>query len=716
MEEKPNPSRGRPPKFGAHAHTEMGSVDADQIMLIPDTPDRMPKQHRNIRGTCPSAAPSSRNSGLVNKGLFDKRGQPIGDSAPNSGMHSHRWGNAGDVAQSQYAGSSVVSSSIFRNAPSSSAVAGKTAKLTGKHHFNNQHMDDEKVSHSRSSWISVRHNRSNGPVLVEHDELVKSSSKTAGGNFGAEIMREGYLPASNSIWLHTSGDSSKSTRNDSKGKMKIGNDKPHNCDAHPANVHDSTSQVASNHNTRKIPSMPPQSVRVPRVPHTIMRKRLVRNGCISPHNIAKAKQLAEISVNDTTDAERNAAPGNSHRVIDVDEVISKEKTATRAKGKGVIIHPCSSMVCEDRRDDAGCSDERGKGKFRETESLFDNSSNTNVTLLGKHPFSFGSTASEPVLLLNEGQFRTPSISCKRQRRHDCASCSPQISANVICLSSGGESSTAKSTMGHGPQRVLGSAVGVHELSPEAKESESQTEAREIQLEVDEMLARELQEQLYNEMPEAASVERDSQLAWGHQQGDNMQHASSRGSHHRRTTRWLPAPNTRRQSPSQSLRSRLLRRGTQARLPTASVARARSRIHRRSSLVPSGERNMLFPSDMDLDMRVELLEALEAVVNDDIRMVNQLFDSDREFDENDYEMLLALDENNHVHLGASVAHIANLPESIVQNNSCEACSICLETPALGDTMRHLPCLHKFHKDCIDPWLRRKRSCPVCKSDV
>ncbi|KAI5650034.1 hypothetical protein M9H77_36039 [Catharanthus roseus] len=67
-------------------------------------------------------------------------------------------------------------------------------------------------------------------------------------------------------------------------------------------------------------------------------------------------------------------------------------------------------------------------------------------------------------------------------------------------------------------------------------------------------------------------------------------------------------------------------------------------------------------------------------------------------ENDYEMLLALDENNHQHSGATDSQINGLPQSTVQNvNVVEDCAICLETPTTGDIIRHLPCLHKFHKD-------------------
>jgi hypothetical protein len=33
---------------------------------------------------------------------------------------------------------------------------------------------------------------------------------------------------------------------------------------------------------------------------------------------------------------------------------------------------------------------------------------------------------------------------------------------------------------------------------------------------------------------------------------------------------------------------------------------------------------------------------------------------------------------------------------------------------GDDVRIVMCMHRFHKRCIDPWLRTHPTCPVCKN--
>lgn len=45
-----------------------------------------------------------------------------------------------------------------------------------------------------------------------------------------------------------------------------------------------------------------------------------------------------------------------------------------------------------------------------------------------------------------------------------------------------------------------------------------------------------------------------------------------------------------------------------------------------------------------------------------------------------------------------------------------CMVCLEVFTDGDNLRILPCLHRYHKACVEPWLAQNRHCPVCKHDV
>ncbi|XP_071711292.1 E3 ubiquitin-protein ligase SDIR1-like [Rutidosis leptorrhynchoides] len=126
--------------------------------------------------------------------------------------------------------------------------------------------------------------------------------------------------------------------------------------------------------------------------------------------------------------------------------------------------------------------------------------------------------------------------------------------------------------------------------------------------------------------------------------------------------------------------------------------------------------------------------------------------DREFDDLDYETLRALDSDNnpaatsmseeevnslpvHKYKIADSRSCNNISGSLVENGSSSAtekvdsgsgnlkstedeltCSVCLETVIAGELVRSLPCLHQFHTECIDPWLRQQGTCPVCKFKV
>ncbi|CAL4954678.1 unnamed protein product [Urochloa decumbens] len=70
------------------------------------------------------------------------------------------------------------------------------------------------------------------------------------------------------------------------------------------------------------------------------------------------------------------------------------------------------------------------------------------------------------------------------------------------------------------------------------------------------------------------------------------------------------------------------------------------------------------------------------------------------------------------VGLDAAAIASYPQVPFSGRAADAdamCSICLSEYRDGEMLRVMPeCRHGFHVACLDAWLRRSGSCPVCRS--
>jgi hypothetical protein len=47
---------------------------------------------------------------------------------------------------------------------------------------------------------------------------------------------------------------------------------------------------------------------------------------------------------------------------------------------------------------------------------------------------------------------------------------------------------------------------------------------------------------------------------------------------------------------------------------------------------------------------------------------------------------------------------------------EPCSICQDVPEAGQETVQLPCEHRFHGQCLEPWFKDHNSCPSCRSEL
>lgn len=59
----------------------------------------------------------------------------------------------------------------------------------------------------------------------------------------------------------------------------------------------------------------------------------------------------------------------------------------------------------------------------------------------------------------------------------------------------------------------------------------------------------------------------------------------------------------------------------------------------------------------------------------------------------------------------------MPIAGASEENAPSCSICTEDFVVGSDLRVLPCNHRFHPECVDPWLLNvSGTCPLCRIDL
>ncbi|KAJ4382244.1 hypothetical protein N0V86_002577 [Didymella sp. IMI 355093] len=76
-----------------------------------------------------------------------------------------------------------------------------------------------------------------------------------------------------------------------------------------------------------------------------------------------------------------------------------------------------------------------------------------------------------------------------------------------------------------------------------------------------------------------------------------------------------------------------------------------------------------------------------------------------------------DEPEGISAAVAPAAIAGAGTTDASNDDTLGCTICTEDFEKGQDIRVLPCDHKFHPECVDPWLLNvSGTCPLCRVDL
>ena len=68
--------------------------------------------------------------------------------------------------------------------------------------------------------------------------------------------------------------------------------------------------------------------------------------------------------------------------------------------------------------------------------------------------------------------------------------------------------------------------------------------------------------------------------------------------------------------------------------------------------------------------------------------------------------------------ASKSSVESLPRVVIGKDEERrgSCPICLEEWSEGDVAAEMPCKHRFHSKCVEEWLGRHATCPLCRYEM
>lgn len=328
----------------------MDEMDLDQIIEVPDTPDRLVNTVINGRN---GVRFENQRSLLPNNGrkMFPEEGSRDQPMIIDSGSRgpSPRPPKSNHNPKNSQCPRSSTSLSLARSPSSRNAdlyrkgVTEKTPTYL-THDSMHKHLESARPSYTSKSYSS-----SQNEGILDLNEWSLSLNERACGNASSSAVPEknqaefqkrsglSYLMPSSHDVSHSANTScygNGEKKNPSRGgglSIAFGD------------------RIGSDNVDKKKPEtvvLSPNSIAPPRVNR---QKRLVRNGCISPNNIAKAERL----VGDEINRHKSGSAAIEHNTgsmvsnpppvsIDLRDLVAEDEDSLSRKGKGVVSRPSSS--------------------------------------------------------------------------------------------------------------------------------------------------------------------------------------------------------------------------------------------------------------------------------------------------------------------------------------------------------------------------------------